>query len=102
MAKVYDLKNWKNQCLWFFKFCPFQFAPNLQVLMICAQTSSLFNIYIFSFNFFVLFPSCKACMSISYSSSHVFNSINNTHQEEIITSTKYSWDVKNTHDLIDS
>jgi hypothetical protein len=41
-------------------------------------------------------------MPTSHSSSHEFNSINNTHQEKIITSTTYSWDVKNTHDLIDS
>jgi hypothetical protein len=41
-------------------------------------------------------------MPTSHSSSHTFNSFNNTHQEKIITSTTYSWDVKNTHDLIDS
>jgi hypothetical protein len=37
-------------------------------------------------------------MPTNHSSSHASNSINNTHQEKIITSTTHSWDVKHTHE----
>jgi hypothetical protein len=69
----------KNQHLWFFKFCPFQFAPNLQVLLICPQIKSLLHFLSTSWFFF----SYRACMPTSHSSSYAFNSINNTHQREL-------------------
>jgi hypothetical protein len=41
-------------------------------------------------------------MEISHASFYEFNSINDTHLKKVATLTTYLWDVKNTHDLIDS
>jgi hypothetical protein len=39
-------------------------------------------------------------MATNHSSSHAFNPINDTHREKVVTLSTYSWDVKNTHNLI--
>jgi NADPH-dependent 7-cyano-7-deazaguanine reductase QueF-like protein len=41
-------------------------------------------------------------MPTNNSSSSAFNLLNGTHSKKIVTLTTYSWDVKSTHDLIDS
>jgi hypothetical protein len=58
------------------------------------------NQFLFLFFFFPL-PSCKTSMKTTNSSSYAFNSINDRHWEKVVTLTTYSWDVENTHDLID-
>ncbi len=82
-------------------FFPFEFAPNLQVLMNRPLITSL-NLFVF-WSLFLLFffPSCQSPMLTSHLSFHAFNSINDTHQNKVVTTT-YSQDVKNTHDLINS
>ncbi len=67
----------------------------------CLLTGSWRMIF-FCWFFFSFFPSCKTQFSTSHSSSHTFNSINDTHWKQIVTPTTYSWDVENTLDLIDS
>jgi hypothetical protein len=41
-------------------------------------------------------------MATSHSSSHAFNSNNNTYEDKIATSTTYSWDMESTNDLINA
>ncbi len=63
------------------------------------ELKDVFLLLAFLFSFF---PSCKTHLSTSHSSSHAFNSTNDTHWKEIVTPTTYSWDAKNALDLIDS
>jgi hypothetical protein len=76
-----------------FKVSVISFCTQLQTLMYCQQTKSIF---------FGFFPSCKTSMATNHSSSYAFNSIDDKHREKVLTHTTYSWDVENTHDLIDS
>jgi hypothetical protein len=70
-------------------------------ISICTHFGSIDELptnYIISLNLFVVvffaffFPYCKVPMPTSHSSSHAYNSINNTNHENIITPTTYSWD----------
>jgi hypothetical protein len=41
-------------------------------------------------------------MATNHSCSYAFNSIDDKHREKALVYTTYSWDVENTHDLINS
>jgi hypothetical protein len=86
-----------NQGLWFLSFFPFELAPCLQVLVNHPQINHFFNRFVFLVTLY-----CKSPILTSHSSFHAFNSINDTPQKKVVTHTTHSWDVKNTHDLIDS
>ncbi len=82
-------------------FFPFEFAPNLEVLMNRPQINHFFKpFYFFGHSSCFVFPSCKSPMLTSHSCFHAFNSINDRHQKKVVTPTTHSWDVKNTHDSI--
>jgi len=99
MRKFYNLKKIidLNQGLWFLSFFPFEFAPYLQVLGNRPQINHFFNVFLFLVTLY-----CKSPILTSHSSFHAFNSITDTHQKKVVTHTTHSWDVKNTHVLIDS
>jgi hypothetical protein len=95
-------KNLFYEGLWFLMFFPFEFAPNLQVLMNRPLITSL-NLFVFLVTLLAFFfPSCQSPMLTSHLSFHAFSWINDTHQKKVVNPTTCSWDVKNTHDLMNS
>jgi len=79
---------------------PISFCTKFVSIDIAQKLNHFFFPFFVSFFVFV-FSSCKAFMAKNHSSFDAFNSINDTHWEKVVMPT-YSWDVKITHDLIDS
>jgi hypothetical protein len=71
---------------------------NINVL----PTNKIISFCFFSSFFAFFFPSCKTSVVTNHSSSYAFNSIDDKHREKVLTHTTYSWDIENTHDLINS
>jgi hypothetical protein len=84
---------------------------NVFPVWICTQFASIdespTNHFFKPFCFFghsscLFFPSCQSPMLTTHLCFHAFYWINDTHQKKVVNPTTCSWDVKNTHDLINS